>query len=136
MIRKAFRMSVHPGAEAEYERRHRPIWADLEQVLRDHGVGTYSIFLAPDTGDLFGYVEVDDEARWNAIARTDVCRRWWAHMRELMPSNPDASPVSQDLREVFHLGRTPAAPGDLVTAGAGAAPNPAPGGAPDRGQPQ
>lgn len=25
MIRRAFRMAVHPGQEAEYERRHRPI---------------------------------------------------------------------------------------------------------------
>jgi L-rhamnose mutarotase len=116
VIRKAFRMSVHAGAEAEYERRHRPIWAELEQVLRDHGVQTYSIFLAPDTRDLFGYVEFDDEARWQAVARTDVCRRWWAHMREVMPSNPDASPVAQDLREVFHLARMPNGDGDPAAA--------------------
>jgi L-rhamnose mutarotase len=33
-----------------------------------------------------------------------VCRRWWRHMREIMPSNPDDSPISQQLREVFHIG--------------------------------
>jgi L-rhamnose mutarotase len=32
-----------------------------------------------------------------------VCRRWWQHMRELMPSHPDNSPVSTELREVFHI---------------------------------
>ena len=66
---------------------------------------TYSIFLDPETRDLFGYVEVADEARWQAIATTPVCRRWWTAMRELMPSNADDSPVSRELREVFHIAR-------------------------------
>jgi len=46
---------------------------------------------------------VEDEAQWNVIAKTPICRHWWAHMRELMPSNPDDSPVSEELREVFHI---------------------------------
>ena len=103
MIRKAFVMSVNAGEEAEYERRHRPIWKELEDVLKAHGVHSYSIFLHPQTRQLFGYAELEDEKRWNAIASTDVCRRWWAHMKEVMPSNPDNSPVSLELREVFHL---------------------------------
>jgi L-rhamnose mutarotase len=96
-------MTVYPGQEAEYERRHRPIWPELEQTLRDHGTVTYSIFLNPVTKQLFGYVEVEDEIRWKAIAETIVCKRWWIHMADLMPSNPDGSPISQELREVFHL---------------------------------
>ena len=103
MIRKAFVMSVHPGAEAEYARRHQPIWPELSDVLRAHGVHNYSIFLHPVTHQLFGYVEIEDEARWAAIAQTDVCRRWWKHMTEVMPANPDNSPVSAELKEVFHL---------------------------------
>lgn len=105
MIRKAFRMRVHPGAEDEYERRHRPIWRELEDTLRAHGVETYSIFLDPATDDLFGYAEIEDEDRWAAVARTEVCQRWWRHMRDVMPANADNSPVSRDLREVFHIGR-------------------------------
>lgn len=103
MIRKAFVMSVRPGAETEYERRHRPIWPELEDVLKRHGASNYSIFLHPGTHQLFGYVEIEDEERWNAIASTEVCQRWWKHMADLMPSNPDHSPVSEALREVFHL---------------------------------
>jgi len=102
-IRKAFRMSLHAGQEAEYERRHNPIWRELEDVLIAHGVRTYSIFLDPARRDLFAYVEIEDEARWQAIAQTEVCRRWWQYMREIMPANPDDSPVSHELREVFHL---------------------------------
>ena len=103
IIRKAFRMSVNPGQETEYERRHRPIWQDLEATLIRHGVRTYSIFLDPITSDLFAYVEIESEERWAAIASTDECRRWWAYMHDVMPANPDNSPASRTLREVFHL---------------------------------
>lgn len=103
MIRKAFVMSVHPGKEAEYEQRHRPIWPELEAVLRQHGVKSYSIFLDESTRQLFAYAEIESEERWAAIASTPECRGWWVSMRELMPSNPDASPVNHPLREVFHL---------------------------------
>ena len=103
MIRKAFRMTVNAGAETEYERRHNPIWQDLARVLFDHGVSTYSIFLDPVSRDLFAYVELESEEQWRHIADTDPCRRWWRYMREVMPTNPDNSPVTHDLREVFHL---------------------------------
>ncbi|HET6428431.1 MAG TPA: L-rhamnose mutarotase [Phycisphaerae bacterium] len=103
MIRKAFVMSVNEGFEREYERRHRPIWPELEETLKAHGVHNYSIFLHAATRQLFGYVEIEDEARWAAIAETAICRKWWAHMKEIMPSHPDNSPVSIELREVFHI---------------------------------
>jgi L-rhamnose mutarotase len=103
MIRKAFRMSVHAGQEIEYARRHQPIWQELADTLVAHGVVTYSIFLDPETRDLFAYAEIESEERWQAIASTPVCRRWWHYMRDLMPSSADDSPVSRDLSEVFHL---------------------------------
>ena len=103
MIRKAFLMHVNPDQHAEYEKRHSPIWKELEATLRDHGAHNYSIFLDPDTHSLFGYVEIEDEARWASVARTDICKKWWAHMKDVMPSNPDNSPVSRDLRPVFHM---------------------------------
>ncbi len=103
MIRKAFMMSVNPDCHAEYERRHNPIWPELEDILRDHGVLSYSIFLDAEGSRLFGTVEIEDEARWEAIARTPECRRWWAYMKDIMPANADDSPVSTELREVFHM---------------------------------
>ena len=96
-------MNVNPDAHGEYERRHRPIWEDLEKTLKDHGVTNYSIYLEPESNQLFGYAEIESEERWAAIAETDICKRWWAYMKEIMPSNPDNSPVSVELREVFHL---------------------------------
>ena len=103
MIRKAFVMSVNPGSEAEYARRHQPIWEELAAVLRAHGVHNYSIHLLPETRQLFGYAEIENEERWQSIAQTEVCRRWWKHMADVMPANPDSSPVSAPLQEVFYL---------------------------------
>lgn len=103
MIRKGFLMSVNPACHAEYKRRHDQLWPDLRAVLQAHGACNYSIYLDRKRSLLFGYVEVRDAAQWDAIAGTDVCRRWWAYMRDIMETNPDNSPVSEPLEEVFHL---------------------------------
>ena len=60
-IRQAFVMSVHAGAEEEYEKRHNPIWPELEKVLKDYGVLNHSIFLHTETHQLFGYAETESE---------------------------------------------------------------------------
>ncbi|MCL5270281.1 MAG: L-rhamnose mutarotase [bacterium] len=101
MIRKAFLMKIYPGQEAEYAKRHEEIWPDLRDELKSHGVHNYSIFR--DGLNLFAYAEIEDEARWNAIAQTAACKRWWAYMAPIMESNADKSPVSKDIPEVFHL---------------------------------
>ena len=104
MIRKAFMMSVNPDRHEEYKTRHNPIWPELEAIFKSHGVHNYSIFLNPETSQLFGYAEIESEARWAAIAETEICKRWWAYMRDLMPVNPDDSPRSASLQEIFHVG--------------------------------
>lgn len=96
-------MKVNSDAHEEYERRHRPIWEDLQIVLKNYGVSNYSIFLERETSHLFGYVEIESEELWQKIAATDECRRWWAFMKDVMPTNADNSPFSIELREVFHL---------------------------------
>ena len=103
MIRKAFKMKVYADRIQEYVERHNPIWPELADTLRQHGVSNYSIFLDGETNTLFGYAEIESEEQWAAIAQTDVCRKWWAYMQDLMETNRDNSPVSTDLREVFHL---------------------------------
>ncbi|KAL9189731.1 hypothetical protein ACHAXT_009406 [Thalassiosira profunda] len=103
MIRKSFVMTLTAGNEAEYERSHSPIWPELQSVLFEKGVRNYSIFLHPDGRQLFAYAEFEDEEMWDSIARTDVCRRWWKHMRELMETNEDDSQKSVECREVFHI---------------------------------
>ncbi len=96
-------MNVHSEKHDEYTRRHNLIWAEMEEVLKRHGVTSYSIFLHPETSQLFAYVELEQDHQWEQIAETEVCQRWWEYMSDLMPTNPDKSPKSVDLNEVFHL---------------------------------
>ena len=103
MIRKAILMTLKPGHQEEYERRHKPIWAELRMALQQHGVHSYSIFLDRGTDKLFAYAEIESEELWQQLARTESCRRWWSYMKELMLINPDDSPVSIALDELFHL---------------------------------
>jgi L-rhamnose mutarotase len=103
MVRKSFVMQLNRGAEAEYRQRHSPIWKELEEVLHTHGVHNYSIALHLETGQLFAYAEIEDETRWNAIAQTPACRRWWDYMADLMEVNADHSPRVIELQEMFHL---------------------------------
>ena len=103
MIRKAFRMKLYPGMEAEYERRHSLLWDEMKQMIHEYGGKKYSIWLDPETDVLYGYIELEDEEKWARSADTAICRRWWDYMADIMETNPDNSPVSVDLKRVFTL---------------------------------
>lgn len=105
MVRKAFVIQAKPGLVAEYVRRHNPIWPELADALKRHGVSNYSIFLREETGELFGFFEVADEVLFARMAETEVCRRWWRYMTEVLVSeNPDSPKAKEEtLREVFRL---------------------------------
>jgi L-rhamnose mutarotase len=103
LIRRAFTMAVNPGKSEAYAKRHNPIWPELALLLKESGAHNYSIFYHPSTNQLFGYVEIEDEARWASISENSVCREWWKHMSEIMPSHPDHSPFAENLVEMFHL---------------------------------
>ncbi len=103
MKRKAFVLQLLPGQEAEYERRHDEIWPEMVAMLKRHGVHHYVIFLHAETLQLFGSLEIEDEARFAAVAATEECQRWWKYMDDIMVYNPDGTPEVKELREVFYL---------------------------------
>ena len=103
MIRKASMMTVYKDQYDEYKKRHDELWPEMEQEIKAHGAHHYSIFLNEATGQLFAYVEVENEELWSQIAKTEVCQKWWAYMEPIMETNEDNSPVSIELTEVFYL---------------------------------
>ena len=103
MIRKGFKMKLHSGRADEYARRHAALWPEMKEMIHEYGGRNYSIFLDEETNVLYGYIELEDEARWSASAETAICRKWWDYMADIMDVNPDNSPVAVDLRPVFHL---------------------------------
>jgi L-rhamnose mutarotase len=103
MQKHAFRMRLHRGREAEYRRRHDAIWPELVALLREAGVSDYSIHLDRETGLLFGVLWRRDDHAMDDLPGHPVMRRWWAHMADIMETNPDGSPVAVPLETLFHM---------------------------------
>lgn len=103
MVRKAFKMKLYEGMAEEYERRHNALWPEMRDMIHEYGGKNYSIYLDTDTNVLYGYLEVESEERWAASADTEICRKWWDYMADIMETNADNSPVSVDLKLVFQL---------------------------------
>ena len=100
---KGFKMRLFPGMKEEYERRHNALWPEMRDMIHEYGGKNYTIFLDEDTNTLFGYIEIESEERWAESANTEICRKWWHYMADIMETNADESPVSIDLTNVFHL---------------------------------
>jgi L-rhamnose mutarotase len=103
MMRHAFVMKLMPGFEAEYKRRHDAIWPELSQALSAAGISNYSIFLDQHTGNLFAVQELAEDHTAAKLPQTEIVKKWWAWMKDIMETNPDNSPVAVELTEVFHI---------------------------------
>jgi len=103
MTRVAFKMKLHKGFEVEYKERHDRLWPELQDLLKTAGVSEYSIFLDSETNFLFGILKVEDPAALNDLSSNPLMQKWWACMKDIMETNPDNSPVSIPLKEVFYL---------------------------------
>ncbi|MCC9135593.1 L-rhamnose mutarotase [Pontibacter silvestris] len=102
MQRFAFKMKLRPGCEAEYKKRHDEIWPELAQLLKKAGISDYAIFLDEETNTLFA-VQKQSGASSQDLGSTAIVQKWWAYMADIMDTNPDGSPVSVPLKEVFYL---------------------------------
>jgi L-rhamnose mutarotase len=101
--RIAFRMNLNPGQAAEYEKRHDEIFPELSQALRDAGVSDYSIWLDPETNHLFGILTRTDDHTMDRLPETEIMKRWWAHMADVMETDANNVPTQVGLKRVFLL---------------------------------
>ena len=106
MKRVGFILKVKADRLAEYRERHRAVWPEMLDALRETGWHNYSLFMRDD-GLLFGYFETPESleaAREGMLAR-EVNARWQAAMAPffegLEGGPPDAGMA--ELEEVFHL---------------------------------
>ena len=109
MQRIAFVLSIRPGMEAEYERRHRAVWPRLLAELRAAGTQTFSIFRHGT--QLFAYLEVVDLVRYQTyLADSATAARWETYMSDILVLEIDPATNSPPLLpEVFHLCSLPSA---------------------------
>ena len=103
MTRVAFKMQLHKGFEEEYKKRHDEIWPELVALLKKSGITEYSIFLDETSNSLFGFLKTGDPKILDALPAQEVMQRWWKYMGDIMETNPDNSPVSIPLKEVFYM---------------------------------
>ncbi len=103
MKRLAFKMHLNPGQKAAYKKRHNELWPELHKLLKDAGVSEYSIFLDEETHTLFAFQKVSGHLGSQDLANNPIVKKWWAFMADVMQVNPDNSPVSVELEEVFYM---------------------------------
>ncbi len=98
----AFKMKLKPGFLTEYKKRHDEIWPALAEELINAGITDYSIFYDEETDALFAVQKQAENNTADLLPQTEIVRKWWKFMAEIMETNPDHSPVSLPLTEVFH----------------------------------
>lgn len=103
MYRVAFKMQLLAGYATEYRERHDVLWPELQALLKDAGITGYSIFLDEDTNILFAYLTVTDQKKLADLANEPVMKKWWLHMKDIMETHADNSPVVVSLKEVFFM---------------------------------
>ncbi len=103
MVRKGAVMKLFHGKAEEYKRRHAMLWPELIEAIRRDGGKNYTIFHDPETDLLFEYIEIEDEAIWEARKGDETTQKWWDYMADIMETNEDNSPKSRKINEVFHL---------------------------------
>ena len=103
MKRLAFKMYLNKGQKEEYKKCHNEIWPELKKLLKEIGISEYSIFLDEETNTLFAFQKVQRESGSQGLEQNEIVQKWWAYMADIMRTNPDNSPISIKLEEVFFL---------------------------------
>jgi L-rhamnose mutarotase len=101
--RHAWVMTLKPGNEAIYKKKHDEIWPEMLANMKRDGVISFSIYRYGLK--LFAYIERDREPV-PGQKPNDVTWRWWEMMAPYMDTNPDFSPVMEPVEEMFHVDRS------------------------------
>lgn len=103
MQRKAFKFKLNAGQKEEYKKRHDELWPELESLLKSAGIQDYSIFFDESTNSLFGVLNIENSENLDDLPNHPIMKKWWDYMADIMEVNPNNSPKSIDLEEVFYL---------------------------------
>ena len=103
--RICFILQVKPERLQEYKHRHRSVWPEMLQALKETGWTNYSLFLRDD-GVLVGYLETESFEKARAgMAEREVNERWQREMKDFFVQPEGLLPdrAMEPLEEVFHL---------------------------------
>ncbi len=105
MIRRAFTLTLKPGALVEYKHRHDNIWPELVEEIERSGIASMTSFESDPI--VFIYSEIHDEEAWERLWNSEVHYRW-AELFENLIDIVDGKPSAGEVREIFHLETGPA----------------------------
>ena len=109
LIRKHAVMTLKPNCLEPYRASHNEgFWPEMGVMLKEHGAHNYAISLLEDPagsggGTLYAYVEIESEDKWNVVKDTEICKKWWAWMRDFIVFNEDGTPKATPLKELVFL---------------------------------
>ncbi|MBQ8428822.1 MAG: L-rhamnose mutarotase [Clostridia bacterium] len=104
MEKYAWSAKIKDGMKEEYIRRHNEIWPELVQLLKDAGIGNYTIWT--DGTTLFGYYECEKGVAYAAKmqATSPIVDKWNEYMEDVMEMPLDPVTGAQPkLTNVFSL---------------------------------
>lgn len=102
MERNCFVMTIRPGTEGEYQRRHEEIWPEMVDALREGGIKNYTLFRRGL--EVVGYAECDPDARtaWAKVAVSEANGRWQKWFSDVIVGHSDGE-SEESYAEVWHL---------------------------------
>jgi L-rhamnose mutarotase len=100
-------MQLYPGFETEYQKRHDELWPDLSALLTQFGIANYSIYLHPQTQQLFASFEAEPGFDAEGLAQQPVMKKWWDYMADIMETEANNAPVATPLKSVFEFDPLP-----------------------------
>jgi L-rhamnose mutarotase len=101
--RLGFTMQLLPGKADVYKERHDALWPELHALLKEAGIRDYSIFLDEHSGKLFAFLVFESQEKLDILPKQAVMQRWWQYMSDIMETNPDHSPLTHPLKQVFFM---------------------------------
>jgi len=104
MKRVSFQFKVRRDKLAEYKERHKNVWPEMLDALRETGWHNYTLFTRDD-GLIFGYFETEESlsvARAKMMAK-DINTRWQEFMSLFIDANARPDETFLELEEYFHL---------------------------------
>jgi L-rhamnose mutarotase len=99
----AFKMKLLPNQKELYKKRHDEIWPELVELLHEVGVSDYSIFFDEESSILFAVLRRTRDHKMDFLPEKEVMKKWWKFMGDIMETNPDGSPSTKNLDQMFHL---------------------------------
>ena len=101
--RFGFKMKLLPGLRMSTKNGIVSYGPNLYNLLKNEGIGNYSIFLDEETNTLYAYQEQTGESSSQDLGDTETMKKWWKYMADIMETNADNSPVTIPFEQVFYM---------------------------------